>query len=140
MVRQMPRLDAVGLVVEDLARAVAFYRRLGIPFPDGAEHTPYGHAEATLEAGFRLLLDTEAEIRSFDPGWTPAAGDPRAVIALHCASPQEVDEIFQEGLRAGGSEYKAPWDAFWGQRYAQLRDPDGNAVDLYAELKTAESS
>ena len=29
---------------------------------------------------------------------------------------------------------KEPWDAFWGQRYAQLRDPDGVPVDLYAAL------
>ena len=27
-----------------------------------------------------------------------------------------------------------PWDAFWGQRYAQLRDPDGVRVDLYVTL------
>jgi uncharacterized glyoxalase superfamily protein PhnB len=29
---------------------------------------------------------------------------------------------------------KAPWDAFWGQRYAFLQDPDGNRVDLFAPL------
>jgi uncharacterized glyoxalase superfamily protein PhnB len=26
----------------------------------------------------------------------------------------------------------APFDAFWGQRYATVLDPDGNHVDLYA--------
>ena len=30
--------------------------------------------------------------------------------------------------------HKAPWDAFWGQRYAMIRDPDGNEVDLFAPL------
>jgi catechol 2,3-dioxygenase-like lactoylglutathione lyase family enzyme len=29
---------------------------------------------------------------------------------------------------------KAPWDAFWGQRYALLIDPDGVRVNLYAPL------
>jgi len=29
---------------------------------------------------------------------------------------------------------RKPWDAFWGQRYAQLPDPDGVPVDLYAGL------
>jgi uncharacterized glyoxalase superfamily protein PhnB len=33
---------------------------------------------------------------------------------------------------AGRSGDEEPWDAFWGQRYAQLRDPNGVAVDLYA--------
>jgi hypothetical protein len=27
-----------------------------------------------------------------------------------------------------------PWDAFWGQRYAVVHDPDGNGVDLLAPL------
>jgi uncharacterized glyoxalase superfamily protein PhnB len=133
-------LDAVGVVVTDLARAVAFYRLLGIPFPDGAEQSEHGHAEAVLAAGFRLMLDTEAEIRSFDPGWSPAPGDPRSSIALHCASPGEVDELFRRALQAGGQEHKAPWDAFWGQRYAQLRDPDGNGVDLYADLNPPDAT
>ena len=30
-----------------------------------------------------------------------------------------------------------PFDAFWGQRYATVRDPDGNAVDLFAALPSA---
>ena len=30
--------------------------------------------------------------------------------------------------------HKAPWDAPWGQRYALVRDPDGNAVDLFCPL------
>jgi uncharacterized glyoxalase superfamily protein PhnB len=27
-----------------------------------------------------------------------------------------------------------PMDAFWGQRYAQVKDPDGTVIDLYATL------
>ena len=35
-----------------------------------------------------------------------------------------------------GFEGKAePWDAFWGQRFAYLRDPDGNTVALFAPLE-----
>ena len=39
------------------------------------------------------------------------------------------------GARAGYDGHKEPWDAFWGQRYAQLRDPDGNDVSLFAPLE-----
>lgn len=28
----------------------------------------------------------------------------------------------------------APWDAFWGQRYGILNDPDGNTIDLFCPL------
>jgi hypothetical protein len=31
-------------------------------------------------------------------------------------------------------QYKEPWDAFWGQRYAIVLDPDGNHVELSAPL------
>ena len=30
--------------------------------------------------------------------------------------------------------HKEPWDAFWGQRYASVKDPDGNQIDLFAPL------
>jgi uncharacterized glyoxalase superfamily protein PhnB len=51
-----------------------------------------------------------------------------------CTSPAEVDEIYARVTGAGFHGEKAPWDAFWGQRYAQLQDPDGVPVDLYARL------
>ena len=37
-------------------------------------------------------------------------------------------------IAAGFASKSEPWDAFWGQRYAQVVDPDGNDVDLFAPL------
>jgi hypothetical protein len=37
-------------------------------------------------------------------------------------------------VAAGFEGEKEPWDAFWGQRYALLGDPDGVRVNLYAAL------
>ncbi|MEC4019520.1 VOC family protein, partial [Streptomyces sp. H27-D2] len=37
-------------------------------------------------------------------------------------------------VAAGYTGHKQPWDAFWGQRYASVQDPDGNTVDLFAAL------
>ena len=34
----------------------------------------------------------------------------------------------------GATTHKEPWDAFWGMRYAELKDPDGTVLDLYAPL------
>jgi uncharacterized glyoxalase superfamily protein PhnB len=31
-----------------------------------------------------------------------------------------------------------PWDAFWGQRYATAKDPDGNHVDLFASISAGQ--
>jgi uncharacterized glyoxalase superfamily protein PhnB len=127
-----PRLDFFGVVVSDMARAVSFYRRLGLEFPEGAENEQ--HVEAPLQGGLRYALDTEEVIRAFDPGWQrPTAGHLYGG-AFHCDSPEEVDRVYRDLLDAGATPHKEPWDAFWGQRYAQLRDPDGTVIDLYAAL------
>jgi uncharacterized glyoxalase superfamily protein PhnB len=127
------RFEAIGVVVADMPRALAFYRRLGLEFPDGAESE--GHVEAAV-AGIRVMLDTEETIRSFDPDWQPPSGGHRIAMAFRCDSPAEVDETYEELLGAGGSSHKEPWDAFWGMRYAEVKDPDGNIVDLFADLES----
>lgn len=127
-----PRFDAIGLVVTDMAAAVAFYRRLGFAFPDGAENEP--HAEAELPGGLRLLLDTEQTVRSFHPTWQPPSGSGRHSLAMRCEDPSEVDSVYEELVAAGYHGELKPWDAFWGQRYACVQDPDGNGVDLFAPL------
>jgi catechol 2,3-dioxygenase-like lactoylglutathione lyase family enzyme len=127
-----PKLDVFGIPVSDMARSVAFYRRLGLEFPDGAEEQP--HVEVELGGGVRLALDTEETMRAFDPEWKRPTDGHLTGGAFHCDSPQEVDSIYKELLDAGATPYKEPWDAFWGQRYAQLNDPDGTVIDLYAPL------
>ncbi|MEU4466704.1 VOC family protein [Streptomyces sp. NPDC024017] len=129
------RFDAIGLVVSDMAASVAFYRRLGFAFPDGAENQP--HTEAGLPGGLRLLFDTEETVRSFLPEWQPPAGGGRTSLALRCEGPEEVDALYGELVGSGHHGELKPWDAFWGQRYAVVHDPDGNGVDLFAPLATA---
>ncbi|MER6620497.1 MULTISPECIES: VOC family protein [unclassified Streptomyces] len=126
------RFDAIGMVVSDMAASVAFYRRLGFAFPEGAE--TQGHVEAELPGGLRLLLDTEEVVRSFHTGWEPPSGGGRTSLALRCDGPAEVDTLFAEMVDAGSGFELKPWDAVWGQRYAVLLDPDGNGVDLFAPL------
>ena len=126
------RLDVVGIVVDDMARSLAFYRRLGFDLPPEADAQP--HVEANLAGGLRIAWDTADTIRSFDPGWTPPAGSHRVSLAFACADPAEVDSTYRALVDAGYDGHKEPWDAFWGQRYAIVLDPDGNAVDLFAAL------
>ena len=127
-------LDAIGLVVADLKVAIKFYQHLGLNFGDQVDPEGHDHAEADLGGGMRLMLDGIAGIHAFDPTYTPATGDPRISLAFRCESPATVDKIYATLVAAGATPHKEPWDAFWGQRYAQLRDLDGNGVDLYAPL------
>jgi catechol 2,3-dioxygenase-like lactoylglutathione lyase family enzyme len=121
--------NVVGIVVEDMARSLAFYRRLGLDVPAGAEGEP--HAEVGLPGGMKLTFDTKEEILRFDPSWTPPSGSPRMSLAFACDSPAEVDKVYGELVAAGYEGHLEPWDAFWGMRYAQVHDPDGNGVDLF---------
>ena len=127
-VRAVPQLDAIGIVSSDLGRTRAFYRLLGIEFGEGDDHV-----EATMPNGLRLMVDGEHVIRSFNPDWTRATGN-QSALAFACDSPAEVDEIYARVVDAGFHGEKEPWDAFWGYRYAQLRDPDGVPIDLFAKL------
>ena len=70
------------------------------------------------------------------PDWVRPIGQ-RISFACRCDSPAEVDAVYARMIAAGHQGRQAPWDAFWGQRYAMLTDPDGNRVDLFADQPAA---
>jgi uncharacterized glyoxalase superfamily protein PhnB len=126
----MANLNATGIVVSDMERSIHFYRLLGLDVPE----TPgEGHVEATLANGLRLMFDSEEVVKSFRPDWTRVTGN-QLSLAFECDNPAQVNELYDRAIEAGFHGDKEPWDAFWGQRYAQLADPDGVPVDLYAAL------
>jgi catechol 2,3-dioxygenase-like lactoylglutathione lyase family enzyme len=128
----MPRLDAVGVIVSDIARAIDFYRRVGLEFDAGTGDAV--HAEAIGPGGLRVMLDSEDSVMSFSSWQPPTGGSPRTALAFLCDDPADVDRLFAELVGAGGRGFLPPFDAPWRQRYATVHDPDGNAVDLFAPL------
>ena len=127
------RIEVFGLVVADMAASLAFYRALGLDIPAPADTEP--HVDVALPGGLRLSFDTEGTIRSFDPSWrAPAERGGRAALAFRCDSPAEVDRVYAALTGAGYEGHLEPFDAFWGQRFATVRDPGGNGVDLFAPL------
>lgn len=126
------RFAVVGLIVADMPASLAFYRRMGLAIPPEADREP--HVSVELPGGMVLALDTEDTIRSFDEKWTRPATGFQMSLAFACDSPAAVDAAYAELTGAGYDGHLSPWDAFWGQRYASVRDPDGNPVDLFASL------
>lgn len=127
----MPHLGAIGIVSKDMGASIRFYALLGLAFP-----RPEGdgdHAEATLPGGLRVMLDSLELMKKLEPAWTEPKGH-RMGLAFECGSPAEVDAVHARVTAAGHASKTAPWDAFWGQRYAQVIDPDSNVVDLFAAL------
>lgn len=129
-----PQLAAVGLVASDMAATLAFYRRLGLSIPATADHE--AHVEVELPGGLKLLIDTVDVVLAFDSSWTPPAGSPASSLAFQCADPADVDRVYADLVAAGHTGHQEPWNAFWGQRYAVVRDPDGRAVNLFAPVPT----
>lgn len=122
------KLDAIGIVCKDLKKSVEFYRLLGIDFPE-----PNGdHLEAHC-GGLRVMLDSEELAKKLNPNWIRPVGQ-RISLAFLCDSPRYVDEAFAKIVSAGHRAHQKPWDAFWGERFASVLDPDGNSVDLFAPL------
>ena len=129
-----PAPAALGMVTADLPRSLAFYRALGLDIPADADEAP--HVEVTLAGGFKLMWDPISTVTSFDPDWSAPTGSPRTGLAFECETPAAVDQAYAAMVAAGFDGHNEPWDADWGQRYASLRDPDGNGVDLFAPLPT----
>ena len=123
--------DMVGYVVRDMAASLRFYRLLGLAIPEGVEGEAF--VEVITPNGYRLSWNTEAMIKGIDPEWVEPVGG-RLAVAFKCDSTREVDALHQRLVEAGYASRKAPWDAFWGQRYATVMDPDGNTVDLFCPL------
>jgi uncharacterized glyoxalase superfamily protein PhnB len=130
-----PYLDAIGIVVSDMARTLEFYRLLGLEFGEGSESE--GHVETTLPSGVRLMFDTEELMKSFDDGFEMPESSGRVSLAFVCGSTGEVDSLYASIVDAGFDGHLDPFDAFWGQRYATVLDPDGTKVDLFAPLEAA---
>jgi catechol 2,3-dioxygenase-like lactoylglutathione lyase family enzyme len=126
----MPSLNAIGITVSNMAESIRFYRLAGLDVPDTPDE---GHVDAFLPSGVRFMLDSEEVVRSFLPDWQRTDGN-QIGIAIECSSPAEVDEVYARVVAAGFEGEKEPWDAFWGQRYALLVDPDRVLVSLYAAL------
>jgi uncharacterized glyoxalase superfamily protein PhnB len=122
----------LGIVAKDIGASLDFYRMLGLDVPttwDG----PY--VEMTLEGGIRLSWNDLEMVKEHDPNWEEPAGQ-RLGMAFLCDSVADVDARYERLTRAGYFSYTPPFDAFWGQRYATVTDPDGNNVDLFCPLET----
>jgi catechol 2,3-dioxygenase-like lactoylglutathione lyase family enzyme len=127
-----PQLHTIGIVVKDMPRSIAFYRLLGLPIPEGEEQSP--HVEFENAHGYAIGFDTEAAVKDHDDQWRDPSGSSRVNLQFQLDTPQQVNETYARVIAAGAGAYAAPWDAFWGQRFARVTDPDGNVVSLFAEL------
>lgn len=135
-----PKLTQLNLLVEDMAASLDFYRRLGAATA-AEEDGP--HAELSLPGGISLELDTVESARLWHAGIRADAASGQGarggrgagvVIGFSLPSRQAVDAAYAELTAAGYQGRQAPFDAFWGGRYAIVADPSGNDVGLMSPV------
>jgi uncharacterized glyoxalase superfamily protein PhnB len=127
-----PYPDLVGLVVRDVAASLRFYRLLGMAIP--AEADTERHVEITTPNGLRIAWDALSMMQDIYPNWEANVRGHRMTLAFKCDTGAEVDAVYARLTDAGYHGHTPPWDAFWGQRYAVIQDPDDNLIDLFAAL------
>src|SRR5688500_5954860 len=128
-----PRITLITLGVDDLDRAVRFYRDgLGLN-TQGVVGTQFEHGAVAffdLQAGLRLALWPRASI-AHDSGLPQG---PRSatefMLAHNVASREEVDAVMAVATQAGARIVKPAQDAFWGGYTGIFADPDGHLWEV----------
>jgi len=128
-----PRLSVLTLAVDDLERAVRFYRDgLGLATPGvvGAEFEHGAVAFFDLQPGLKLALWPRASL-AHDSGLPPAGSTPPAVALGHNVSSRaEVDAVMRQAADSGAVVVKPAQDTFWGGYAGYFRDPDGHLWEV----------
>jgi len=128
MSEDRPVLDQLNVVVETMETAGDFYRLLGFDIKGRGHPWDPHHREVASGASVRLEFDSAAFAPHWCRGWTPSRGG--VVISFRVRERETVDRLYGDLTNAGYRGLQAPYDAFWGARYAVVEDPDGHAVGL----------
>jgi uncharacterized glyoxalase superfamily protein PhnB len=128
-----PRITLITVCVDDLEKAVRFYRDglgwktqgiVGTEFENGAV------AFFDLSHGLRMALWPRASL-SKDAGVPVGARSATEISLAHnVASRGEVDAVMAEAQRAGATIVKPAQQTFWGGYAGYFADPDGHLWEV----------
>ncbi len=127
------RISLITLGVDDLERAVAFYRDgLGFATP-GIVGTEFEHGAVAffdLDGGLRMALWARDDL-AHDSTVAKSPRSPTELLLGHnVRSRNEVDSVMREVMKAGGKVVKAAGDTFWGGYSGYFQDPDGHLWEV----------
>ena len=126
------RLTLITLGVADVARATAFYERLGFVRGAGSNaHISFFQAGGVVLAVFgRSALAEDAQVAPDAPGVKAAAGFSGISLAHNVRSESEVDAVLAEAVAAGATLTKPAHKTFWGGYSGYFSDPDGHLWEV----------
>lgn len=128
-----PHITLITLGVDDLQRAVRFYRDgLGLK-TEGIVGKEFEHGAVAffdLQAGLKLALWPRASL-AHDAGIDPGARSATEFsIGHNVSSKAEVDNVMQQAAKAGAILVKPAQDTFWGGYAGYFQDPDGHLWEV----------
>jgi catechol 2,3-dioxygenase-like lactoylglutathione lyase family enzyme len=127
-----PRITLITLAVDDLERAVRFYRDgLGLP-TQGIVGTEFEHGAVAFFdlQGLKLALWPRASLAhdSGLPAGSRSATD--FCLAHNVSSREEADAVMAQAQAAGATIVKPAHDTFWGGYAGYFHDPDGHLWEV----------
>jgi catechol 2,3-dioxygenase-like lactoylglutathione lyase family enzyme len=135
------RFGGIDVISNDMAKSLAFYRELGLEIPDDqvwfVDGVPH-HVDLHFDGESGVDIDSARMTTLYDPAWAASAAAGAAVVLLFRTDTRnDVDALHDHMIGLGHPSHLAPFDAFWGARYAVIIDPDGNHVSLMSPLDPA---
>jgi predicted lactoylglutathione lyase len=119
-----PRFTMVVLLLEDLPRSLAFYRRLGVVFPPDADQ----RTDLVVDmGGGHNIVWTTTFVRN-DPDHAPPSGGARVMLEFFVEGNEAVDAKYAELTEAGYHGRRAPFVTDFDAYMCLVDDPDGNTV------------
>lgn len=119
-----PRFTMVVLLVDDIARSLAFYRLLGIEFGEGDD----AKRDVGVDIGDGRTIIWSTTFGANDPNRTPPSGGSRIMLEFFVEGDTAVNEKFEELEGAGYHVVREPFRTGFGAWMCLVDDPDGNTV------------
>ena len=128
-----PRISLVTLAVDDLERAVSFYRDgLGLHTP-GIVGTEFEHGAVAffdLAGGLKLALWPRASLAHDIAQPVGPRSATEFTLANNVRTREEVDDVMAQAQRAGARIVKPAQDTFYGGYAGCFADPDGHLWEV----------
>lgn len=128
-----PHLSLLTLAVDDLDRALRFYRDgLGLSTPGivGREFPHGAVAFFQLQSGLKLAVWPRRSMAAETGLGLSHPGAPGVTIGHNVESRAEVDRVMEQAQNAGATIVRPAADVFWGGYAGYFKDPDGHVWEI----------
>ena len=123
-----PRFTMVVLLIEDMARSLAFYRPLGIEFPADADQKK----DIGVDIGDGRTIIWTTTFARYDHERETPRGSSRVMLEFFVDGNDAVDALFEELTAAGHHGRRAPFLTDFDAYMCMVDDPDGNTILITA--------